>query len=121
MSATPRRTALHPFHTRQKFHDDLQPPHLHPDPRRDGRCRCASDAFAQAQLDERKPQAVALGYVADSTRADTKKSPKHDNAQLCNGWALWQSKPTDPQGNCALFSGKQVNARGWNSAWAKKA
>lgn len=86
-----------------------------------GAAACASGAFAQAQLGEREPQAVALGYVADSARADTKKSPKHDNAQLCNGCALWQSKPTDPQGDCALFSGKQVNAREWCSAWAKKA
>jgi hypothetical protein len=86
-----------------------------------GTAACASGAFAQAQLGEREPQAVALGYVADSARADTKKSPKHDNAQLCNGCARWQSKPTDPQGNCALFSGKQVNAREWCSAWAKKA
>jgi hypothetical protein len=30
---------LAPFRTRRKFHDVIQPPHLHPDPRRDGRCR----------------------------------------------------------------------------------
>ncbi len=86
-----------------------------------GAAGCASDAFAQAQLGEREPQAVALGYVPDSARADTKKSPKHVDAQLCNGCALWQSKPTDPKGSCALFSGKQANARGWCSAWAQKA
>lgn len=86
-----------------------------------GAAACASGAFAQARLDEKDPQAVALGYVADSARADAKKFPKHDNAQLCNGCALWQSKPADPQGNCALFPGKQVNAKGWCSAWAKKA
>jgi len=86
-----------------------------------GAAACASDAFTQAQLNEKEPQAVALGYVADSARAATKKSPKHDDAQLCNGCALWQSKPTDPKSSRALFSGKQVNARGWCSAWAKKA
>ncbi|RUR66364.1 iron permease [Variovorax guangxiensis] len=80
----------------------------------------ATGSFAQARLDEKDPQAVALSYVADSAKADVKKFPKHDNAQLCNGCALWQSKPTDAQGNCALFAGKQVNAKGWCSAWSRK-
>ena len=81
----------------------------------------ANRAFAQAKLDEKDPQAVALGYVADSSKADTKKYPKHEAAQVCSGCALWQSKPTDALGNCALFAGKQVDAKGWCSAWAKKA
>lgn len=78
-------------------------------------------AFAQAKLDEKDPQAVALGYVADSSKADAKKYPKHADAQLCSNCALWQSKPTDALGNCPLFAGKQVAAKGWCSAWAKKA
>ncbi|KQX35480.1 high-potential iron-sulfur protein [Variovorax sp. Root434] len=86
-----------------------------------GAAASVTGAFAQARLDEKDPQAAALGYVADSAKADAKKFPKHDNAQLCNGCALWQSKPADAQGNCALFAGKQVNAKGWCSAWAKKA
>jgi hypothetical protein len=77
-------------------------------------------AMAQAKLDEKDPQAVALGYVADSTKADQKKYPKHEAAQVCTGCVLWQSKPTDAMGNCALFAGKPVNAKGWCSAWAKK-
>ncbi|MFS2203190.1 high-potential iron-sulfur protein [Variovorax sp. Varisp36] len=81
----------------------------------------ATGAFAEARLDEKDPQAAALGYVADSAKADAKRFPKHDNAQLCNGCALWQSKPTDTTGNCALFPGKPVSAKGWCSAWAKKA
>ena len=78
-------------------------------------------ARAQAKLDEKDPQAVALAYVADSSKADAKKYPKHAADQVCSGCALWQSKPTDAFGNCALFAGKQVNAKGWCSAWAKKA
>lgn len=81
----------------------------------------AVDAFAQAKLDEKDPQAVALGYVSETARADAKKFPKHDNGQVCSGCALWQSKPTDATGNCALFAGKPVSAKGWCSAWAKKA
>jgi hypothetical protein len=86
-----------------------------------GTALVATSAGAQAQVDEKDPTAAALGYVSDTTRGDAKKFPKHDNAQLCNGCALWQAKPTDALGNCALFAGKQVNAKGWCSAWAKKA
>jgi len=80
-----------------------------------------TEAFSQAGLDEKDSQAVALGYVADTTKADARKYPKHDNTQVCNGCALWQSKPTDAVGNCALFAGKPVHAKGWCSAWSRKA
>ena len=86
-----------------------------------GSALSATRSLAQARLDEKDPQAAALSYTADSSKVDAKKFPKHDNAQLCNGCALWQSKPTDAQGNCALFAGKQVNAKGWCSAWSRKA
>jgi len=86
-----------------------------------GTALSATRSLAQAKLDEKDPQAAALSYAADSAKVDAKKFPKHDNAQLCNGCALWQSKPTDVAGNCALFAGKPVSAKGWCSAWAKKA
>ena len=81
----------------------------------------SAHSFAEARLDEKDPQGVALGYAADSAKVDAKKFPKHDNGQLCNGCALWQSKPADVQGNCALFAGRQVSAKGWCSAWSRKA
>lgn len=59
----------------------------------------------QAKLDERDPQSVALGYVADSARADAKRFPKHENSQTCSGCSLWQPTPTDALGNCTLFPG----------------
>ena len=86
-----------------------------------GAALTATRSMAQAKLDEKDPQAVALGYVSDTTKADAKKYPNHTAAQMCNGCALWQSKPTDAMGNCPLFAGKQVNAKGWCSAFAKKA
>ena len=86
-----------------------------------GAALATQSALAQAKLDEKDPQAVALGYVADSSKVDAKKYPKHAASQLCNNCALWQSKPTDALGNCPLFAGKQVEAKGWCSAWAKKA
>jgi hypothetical protein len=80
----------------------------------------AGTARAQAKLDEKDPQAVALGYVADTTKVDAKKYPKHEVAQKCTNCALFQGKATDAAGGCPLFAGKQVAGAGWCSAWAKK-
>jgi hypothetical protein len=86
-----------------------------------GSSLAAGQALAQpARVDEKEAQAVALGYVHDSTKADKKKFPKHDNAQKCNNCALYQGKPTDAWGGCPLFGAKQVAGPGWCSAWAKK-
>lgn len=78
-------------------------------------------SMAQAKLDEKDPQAVALGYVADTTKADTKKFPKHSNDQKCSNCQLFQGKATDATGGCPLFAGKVVAGPGWCSAWVKKA
>jgi hypothetical protein len=77
-------------------------------------------AQAQAKLDEKDPQAVGLGYVADTTKADKKKFPKHANDQKCTNCQLFQGKATDAAGGCPLFGAKQVAGPGWCSAWAKK-
>ncbi len=73
-----------------------------------------------AKLDEKDPQAVTLGYVADATKADSKKFPKYAAGQMCGTCALYQGKATDPWGGCPLFAGRQVAGKGWCSAWAKK-
>lgn len=80
-----------------------------------------TNAQAQALVDEKDAQAVALGYVADTTRVDAKKYPKHAASQNCINCALYQGKPADKAGGCPLFAGKQVAGAGWCSAWAKKA
>ena len=79
-------------------------------------------AFAQALplVNEKEPQAVALGYVNDAPKADVKKFPKYAAGQACSNCALYQAKPTDPTGPCPLFPGKHVAAKAWCSAWAKK-
>ena len=80
--------------------------------------------FAQAKpamVDEKDATAAALGYVADTTKADTKKFPKHDKAQNCANCAIYVGKATDAAGGCPLFAGKQVTAKGWCSAYVKKA
>ncbi len=78
-------------------------------------------AQAQAKLDEKDPQAVALGYVADATKADKKKYPKHTAEQICSNCALYQGKATDAAAPCTLFGGKLVPGKAWCSAWVKKA
>ncbi|BDT66951.1 hypothetical protein os1_11180 [Comamonadaceae bacterium OS-1] len=75
---------------------------------------------AQAKVDEKDPQAAALGYAADTTKVDAKKYPNHAAAQMCGNCALYQGKPADAAGACPLFAGKVVAAKGWCSAWAKK-
>lgn len=80
----------------------------------------AQGARAQAKVDEKDPQAVGLGYVADTTKADKKKYPKHANDQKCSNCALYQGKAADAWAGCPLFGTKQVAGAGWCSAWAKK-
>ena len=82
----------------------------------------AGAALAQAKLDEKDPTAVALGYVADTTKADKKKYPKHDAAaQKCSNCQLFQGKAGAAEGACPLFPGKVVAANGWCASWVKKA
>jgi hypothetical protein len=71
-------------------------------------------------VDEKDPQAVGLGYVADSAKADSKKYPKHAPTQMCSNCALYQGKAGSASGPCPLFAGKEVASKGWCSAYAKK-
>ena len=84
----------------------------------------ATLARAQAAaplVDPKDPTAVALGYVADATKADKVKFPKYAAGQACSGCALYQGKAGDAAGPCPLYAGKAVAAKGWCSAWVKKA
>jgi High potential iron-sulfur protein len=71
-------------------------------------------------LDEKDPQATALGYVNDATKADKAKYPKYADGQHCASCALYQGG-TAAQGGCPLYPGKNVSAKAWCSAYAKKA
>jgi len=81
----------------------------------------ATRALAQVLVDEKGPQAAALGYVAEAKRVDVKKYPRFAAGQNCASCALYQGKAGDQAGGCPLFAGKQVAAAGWCGAWAKKA
>lgn len=78
-------------------------------------------AQAQTKVSEKDPQAVALGYVEDATKADKAKFKTYAAGQKCGNCQLFQGKAGDAAGNCPLFAGKQVAGKGWCSAWAKKA
>jgi hypothetical protein len=86
-----------------------------------GSALAAAGAQAQAKLDEKDPQAAALGYVVDTTKADKKKFPKHEPGQKCGNCQLFSGKAGAADGPCSLFPGKAVSANGWCSAWVKKA
>lgn len=79
-----------------------------------------SAAWSQAMLDEKAPQAMALGYVADAAKVDKAKYPKYAPGQICANCQLYQGKPDSAAAPCAIFAGKQVAAKGWCSAWVKK-
>ena len=81
----------------------------------------ATQASAQAMLAESDSQALALGYKADATKVDKAKQPKYTSGQLCSNCALFQGAPSAAAAGCPLFVGKQVAAKGWCSAYAKKA
>jgi hypothetical protein len=76
--------------------------------------RYSKPALANEQLSEDDAQAKALGYKHDASQT---KRPSADqqcaNCQHIRG----DSGEWRP---CAIFPGKDVNANGWCSAWAKK-
>ncbi len=72
-------------------------------------------------VSETDAQAAGLGYKADTTKVDPKKYPKHAATQNCANCQLYSGKANEPSGPCAIFPGKHVHAKGWCSAWVKKA
>jgi hypothetical protein len=80
----------------------------------------AASAHA-AELDEKDPVAVGLGYRSNATKVEKAKQPKYADGQKCSTCALYQGKAGEAAGPCPLFAGKQVNANGWCTAYAKKA
>lgn len=76
---------------------------------------------AQAEMvGDKDANAVALGYVADATKADKAKFKTYAAGQKCSNCQLYQGKATDAAGGCPLFGAKQVAGPGWCSAYAKK-
>ncbi len=76
---------------------------------------------AGEHVDEADPAASALGYRHDTAAVDGAKFPQHAPDQVCDNCQLFQGADAEGWGGCAIFPGKQVNAKGWCSAWVKKA
>ena len=79
----------------------------------------ASNTASGPLLDEKDPQAIALGYVAVAANADKVKFPKYESGQVCSNCSLYLGGAAE-QGGCPLFPGKQVLGKAWCSAWVKK-
>jgi hypothetical protein len=80
------------------------------------------NAAAQgAKVEEKDALAQSLGYKHDATKVDKAKFAKFQTGQICANCTLYQGKPADAWGGCAIFPGKQVAGKGWCSAYVKKA
>jgi len=77
----------------------------------------SGSVHAADMLSESDPTATALGYKADATKATARK----DATAMCSNCTLYSGKAGDASGPCAAFGGKLVAAKGWCTAWAKKA
>jgi hypothetical protein len=79
-------------------------------------------AFADApKVVETDPTAQALGYKADASQVDKAKYAKYAAGQDCSNCSFYQGKAGDAWAACPMFGGKQVSAKGWCSAYNKKA
>ena len=76
------------------------------------RCRCRAETDANAQ---------ALGYKADAGRVDHAKYPKFHAGDACAELPVLPGQGRRHDGACAIFGGKQVNAKGWCNSYTKKA
>jgi len=91
----------------------------------------AAQALPTKPLDPMSPQAAALGYVSDATKADTTKFPKRKEAggdkQFCNNCLFYQQGGLKAEGaegehgKCVIFQDGLVNAHGWCNSWSPKA
>ncbi|MDQ7979174.1 high-potential iron-sulfur protein [Paraburkholderia sp. SARCC-3016] len=80
------------------------------------------EALADApKVAESDPTAQALGYKLDATQVDKAKYAKYTAGEDCGNCSFYQGKPTDAFAPCPMFAGKQVAAKGWCSAYNKKA
>ena len=69
-------------------------------------------------VDPESPQAKALAYTHDAATVDTAKYANYVAGSNCANCALYLGG--DEWGGCGIFAGKQVAAKGWCSAYAKK-
>jgi High potential iron-sulfur protein len=71
-------------------------------------------------VDEKDATAVALGYVANASKADKAKYKQYAEGQKCSNCTLYIGAAPSEAGGCPLYPGKQVSAQGWCSSYVKK-
>jgi hypothetical protein len=74
-----------------------------------------------AKIDENDPAAKAVKYVHDASKLDEAKNAPFKKGSHCATCALYAGKPTDAWAPCAIVANKQVNGKGWCTAYAKRA
>lgn len=79
-----------------------------------------ANADALPMLEEKRPDALKLGYVSDATRADVTTFKTYVPGQACGRCALYRGNSTNLAGPCALFPGARVAAAGWCASFAQK-
>jgi hypothetical protein len=74
----------------------------------------------QKRVSETESQAQGLGYKHDASQVDKAKFKNYQPGQICGNCNFFKGKTEDSWGPCDIFGGREVNAKGWCSAWAKK-
>ena len=72
-------------------------------------------------VSEADQMAQGLGYREDAKKVDAKKYPAYKPGELCVNCKLYQERAGDAWGPCQIFPGKDVSAKGWCTAYQKKA
>jgi len=83
----------------------------------------ARQALAQqpdALLKDSDPEAVAIDYRSDASKVDAAKFPKYAPGQDCRSCNQYFGDKGAATGACGIVFGKDVEAKGWCSAWEKK-
>lgn len=75
--------------------------------------RARAAAAAAPLLDAASPEARAVKYVEDASRASGASA-----GSTCANCALYEGALGSTQGACQLFRGKDVRAGGWCNSWA---
>lgn len=78
------------------------------------------EAAAQAKVTEDDPTAKALGYKADGSKVDAAKFKTWAKTNTCANCNFYKASNAN-EGPCVALGNKLVAAKGWCSAWIKKA
>jgi hypothetical protein len=76
-----------------------------------------ASAAESLHLAETDPAAVALRYVGDAARVDSKKNPDFVAGSNCANCLQLTGRPGDAWRPCKLFPRKLVKSSGWCKAW----